>query len=55
MYASVTTIELSGSIDQVLSIIREFLLPAAKAQPGFVDLQVLTNPGLGRTFLISWW
>ena len=55
MYASVTTFELRGSIDQVLSLIREFLLPAARSQPGFVDLQVLTNPGLGRTFLISWW
>lgn len=55
MYASVTVIELRGSIDPLLGVIRDALLPAARVQEGFVGLEVLSNPGLGRVFLISRW
>jgi quinol monooxygenase YgiN len=55
MYASVTVIEVRGAIDPLLDVIRDALLPVAKAQEGFVGLEVLSNPGLGRVFLISRW
>ncbi len=55
MHALVTVIEVRGFIDPLVDLIRDVLLPAAKAQEGFVRLEVLTNPGLGRVFLISHW
>ncbi len=41
MYASVTVIEVRGAVDALLDVIRDDLLPAAKAQEGFVGLEVL--------------
>ncbi|CCF84755.1 antibiotic biosynthesis monooxygenase family protein [Nitrolancea hollandica] len=55
MSASVTIIELRGSIDPLIGLIRDVLLPAAKVQAGFAGLEVLTNQGLGRVFLITRW
>ncbi len=55
MTASVTIIELRGSVDPLIGLIRDVLLPAAKAQAGFVGFEVLTNQGLGRVILMTRW
>lgn len=56
MYARVSTAEVqSGKMDEVLSISRDSVLPAAKEQQGFKGGLWLTDPDTNKVMILTLW
>jgi heme-degrading monooxygenase HmoA len=56
MQARVTTIQLQpGMIDKTIAVFGDFVIPAAKQQPGFKGGMLLTDRDAGRVIAISLW
>ncbi len=56
MHARVVTVQIQpGKMDEMISIYREFIVPAGKQQKGFKGTTLLTDPNTGKSVSISLW
>jgi hypothetical protein len=44
-----------GKLEEVLQVIRDVVLPAARQAPGFKGLLMLTDPGTNQGIAIAFW
>jgi heme-degrading monooxygenase HmoA len=56
MYARVTTAQVRpGKMDELVRILLDSVLPAARLQKGYAGGMVLTNPDTGKAEIIALW
>ncbi len=56
MFARVFTAQIQpDKINDIIALVQNSIIPAAKAQSGFVGLVFLTDAALGKVKLISQW
>ena len=56
MYARVSTAEVQpGRLDELLSVSRDSVLPAAQQQQGFAGGLWLTDPATNRAMIVTLW
>lgn len=56
MHARVTTVQAQpGKIEEAIGIARDSAVPAAKEQPGFKGLTLLSDFDTGKSIVITFW
>ncbi len=56
MYARVTTAQVQpGKMDELVKILLDSVLPAARQQRGYAGGMVLSNPATGKAEIIALW
>ena len=56
MFARVTIVQIrSDAVDQAVQIYSDSVMPAAKAQPGYVNTYMFTDRATGKGMAVTLW